>query len=296
MKLLLSISCLALAFCVSAQQTGKIEYKQLGISFTVPDGWVGQEGEGVFLIASQTEPGFILVTTHGHKTLDAIKAEARQGIQDANGTNLQLEGDLETLSKTAVAGNYNGTVEWQAARCYAVGMLNPHGYGVSILAVAATNIFSDKYKQLALKVKNSVKFAKPEIGPEVEKWKNLLSGVKLTYMESYSSNSYTDGGVSGGYSINKELDLCSQGYFLYYGSSNVSLGSDVSSAYNSSNKGGHGEWEIAQNASGGPILRLNFYNGEVWEYNLSLIDEKVHLNGSRYFRTWTGEYAPNCGG
>ncbi len=277
-----------------AQQTGKVEYKHLGISFQIPDGWIGQEGDGVYLIASQTEPGLVLITTHEYKTLEELKTQARIGIQEANGTSLALQSEIEQLSPTAIGAVYSGTVEWQPAKCYAIGLLNPQGSGLTILAMAQANQYSDKFKNLAMQVKNSASFAKPETGPIVDQWKQHLSGVKLTYMESYSSPSYTDGGISGGYNLKKEIDLCSQGYFLYSGRNNMSMGSDVSSAYSNSKQGGHGQWEVAVNVAGEPVLKLTFYNGEVWEYTLSLIDEKVHLNGEKYFRTMSGEYAPNC--
>ncbi|MEE9373884.1 MAG: hypothetical protein V3V00_12610 [Saprospiraceae bacterium] len=32
---------------LNAQETGIVNYKQLGLSFEIPSGWVGQETEGV---------------------------------------------------------------------------------------------------------------------------------------------------------------------------------------------------------------------------------------------------------
>jgi len=128
----------------------------------------------------------------------------------------------------------------------------------------------------------------------VEKWKYELSNVKLTYMDSYYSPSYSDGGISGGYESKKVFDLCKAGYFHYYGSDNTALGGDYASGYSAGSSRGSGSWDVIANAAGQPVLQLKFNGGEVWEYRIEMKDKKLFLNGDRYYRTWSGEYAPSC--
>lgn len=300
-------TCLLLLFCIfslSAQQTGKITFDQLGIAFTIPTGWVGQEGDGMYLLGSNSVPGLVLLLPQDYPDLNTLKRELQAGYADQMGSNLQLSGGLEALDATAYGGVYQGYLEGAPARGYVIGVLNPKGAEVIILAITTTQAYSQAQVQAAKAVRNSLEFFAPNVaaapaapgnsaGSPAE-WTQLLGGTKLTYMESYSSSSYTDGGISGGYSIEKTFDLCVEGYFKHSGSDNMSLGGDYSSGYSSSNSRGSGQWKVVSNAQGQAILRFEFYNGTVWEYVLSMQDKKLFLNNHRYYRTWTGDYAPNC--
>jgi len=273
-----------------SQVTGTVELKSLGIRFTIPAGWFGQEGDGAYLLGSNSEPGLIIMTLHDYQTVDELKAEASAGIHDHNGTNLQLKGDLQAIKENGVAGEFGGTLEWQQARVFIAGLTNPHGKGVTVMATTDEMNYSDRYRALALEIVNSIHFSKPETAPVVEEWKTTLKNSRLTYMDSYSSS-------GGGYSNEEVIDLCGQGHFNYRQSSDMSI--DTGGAFGSSHgRGkGSGNWEVVGDGANGALLRLNFYSGEVYEYKLSYEDKKTFLNGYRYFRTYAqagAEYAPEC--
>ncbi len=281
-----------------AQQTGKVTYETLGIAFTIPEGWVGQALEDGFIIGHQSEPGFILLSTHNEKTLEALKQTAVSGIYDqANGIMLQMEGQIEAIGSNAVGATFNGSMGGQAAKAYVIGMLNSYGTGVTIMTAVAQVQYSSRYKELALGIARSVEFSKPVIPPVANEWRSNLANTRLTYMDSYTSIDYSDSNVAtgGGYSNEKVIDLCEQGYFKYSSSSNMSVtgGTNVS-GYQSSQGKGSGTWEVRADAAGNPILVLNFYDGNVNEYTITNPDRKLHLNGDRYYHTWTGENKPDC--
>ncbi|MCB0630958.1 MAG: hypothetical protein R2824_29215 [Saprospiraceae bacterium] len=293
-----SITLLALLISTSlfGQATGKVEYKHLGVSFTIPDGWMGQEAEMGYLIASNNIPGLILLMPHDQPyTVEQLKTQAQAGLNEGNGTNLQMSGAISELTSNAVGAEFNGTLEWQPAKAYIIGMSNPHGYGLSIMAITTSDKYNDSYPGYAKAVMKSVQFSQPESKEDIGEWKEWMKGVKLTYMESYSSISPgVDGMTGGGYSFSKEIDLCSAGYFIYYGSSNISTGSDNSSAYSNSKDSGNGSWDIRVGPDGNPVLVLSFNTGETASYTLTYKDKKLYLNGTRYFRTKEGQYAPSC--
>jgi hypothetical protein len=268
-----------------AQKTGRVDYKFLGISFTIPDGWVGQESDAALVIGSYTTPGMIVVTTHEAKTMEQLRMEARQPMQDGNGTNLMITGQLEDLGSNAIGGDLSGTMQYQAIKGYAIGVVNPHGSGVLIMTAALPAEYSDALKQAAMNIKNSLQFRQPETGQIVQQWKAQVGGRRLTYMDSYYSPSYTDGGISGGYSSETIIELCNSGDFYHSAKSDVSASGAGVSALGYSNGQGQGKWEIKVNATGGPILQLNFYNGEVYTYDLTFQDKYLHMNGRKYFRT-----------
>ncbi|GAB5553477.1 MAG: hypothetical protein Sapg2KO_30680 [Saprospiraceae bacterium] len=281
---------------VNAQQTGKVDYKVLGINFTIPNGWVGQEGEGMFVMGSNTIPGVILMTTNEATTMEQMKQEARVGIVDQAGTNLQLSGDFDAVGTNGIGAEFLGTLEFQAAKAYVIGLLNPFGQGVTIMAVTLKDKYTNDHKSAAITLAKSLQFKKPAYGPIAEQWKKDLNGVRLTYMSSYSSVDYSNPNYTsgGGYSTKKVIDLCPQGYFTYNGSHSMNIDASGSTASSNGTGKGAGTWKVIANTSGQAVLQLNYYDGAVSEYVLTTEDGKTMLDGTRYFRTWTGENAPDC--
>jgi len=301
MKLLQIYTLLTLvSWCVmlNAQDTGTITYEQLGLSFKIPDGWRGQMYEDSYIIGHPSKPGFILLSTHSATSLAMLEQEAQVGMVDqANGISLRLSGNTEKVGSNGLAGTYEGTMGGRAAKAFVIGLLNPHGMGLLIMSTTTLEQYTDMYSALAIEIANSVQFSAPVQPPIADEWKNSLADTRLTYMESYSSVDYTDPNIAtgGGYSRKEVIDLCGAGYFKYASSSNMSVtgGIGVSGLQGSSGKGA-GTWEVSANASGAAVLVLKFYGGEVYEYVISYPDRELHLNGRRYFHTWTGENKPDC--
>lgn len=296
LRSLLTLLLLCLASLLFSQATGKITYKHLGLSFNIPEGWLGQENEMGYLMASNTIPGIILLLPHDQVySLAQIKVQAKAGLNEANGTNLQLAGPLADLGNEAVGGEFIGTLEGQPAKAFIIGMHNPHGLGMTIIAITTTEQYNADYAGYAKAVKNSIQFQKPESKEDIGEWKDFMKNVKLTFMESYSSSSPgVDGMTGGGYSMRKEIDLCGKGYFIYYGSSNISTGSDNSSLSSNDKTNGNGSWDVVVGSDGTPTLVLTFNNGETAAFSLTYQESKLYLNGTRYFRTMEGDYAPSC--
>jgi hypothetical protein len=279
---------------VSAQITGHVNYQKIGIELDIPDGWYGQETENGLILGSQSIPGLVSISTHNYTKQQLIN-QAKQGIYDQNGTSLQLAGQLMDIDENTVGGVFNGMLEYQNARAFIIGKSNPTGgLGVTILTATLTNMYTEEHENVTMQISNSIKFTKIDRSSELKEWKDWLSNVRLTYMDSYYSSDYTDGGVSGGYSSEETIDLCAKGYFNFNSSSDVSVsGSGVSGlAYGSD--AGAGNWDIQIGATGDFVLVLTFHSGEQNTYTLTFEDQKLYLNGYRYFRTTEGEYAPRC--
>ena len=266
-----------------SQQTGKVDYPYLGVSFTIPSGWLGQEVESGYIMGSNTEAGFILMMTHEAKTLDELKREASKGIQEEGGTALSLAGDIQQVGPSGVGAQFSGTLEWNPATAYIVGVINPFGYGVTVIAVTNPPSYSTRYEELAREVANSIQFAKPKESPVVKEWKEALKGAKLTYLSSYDGSGY---GSYGGTSTTREILLCSDGSFSYYYNSSMSLDTGGASAFSNSNDGGQGSWSVETATDGEAILMLEFTDGREFSYDIGYKDNKTFLNDTRYFRTY----------
>ncbi len=293
------------------QDTGQKSFPALGITLTIPNNWVGQENEIGYAMGSYTEPGLIMVIPHQTRELDQLKQEARQGLADEQGTMLQLHGDLDAFGAQGIQAHFQGTISWQPAKAYAVGLINPHGgTGITILAISTVDQFTDMHKTLPQTIAESVIFEKVATsvssinkstnvaGAGSADWAALLQNARLTYMNSYYSNSGSYDGYStgGGYSDKEVIDLCAQGYFRHSNSSSLSIdtGGTFGSSYSSGQ--GDGTWKVTRDNQGQAILELTFLNGKVSQYVLALEDGKTFLNGYRYYRTYgtTTDDGPDC--
>jgi len=284
---------------LNAQSTGKVEYKYLGISFTIPEGWVGQEVKGGYLIGHNSEPGFAFLSTAQANSLNEIRMQAQQGIVEAGGTNLQLQGQLESISANSLGGDFTGTLENTSVKAFLIGVINTQGSSVLVMAAATPELYSSIHKDLAVQLAKSLVFSKAEVPPVAAQWQEKFTNAKLTYMDSYYSSGSSYGGYStgGGYSMKREIHLCAQGYFKYTGSSSTSIDTGGAFGSSSGSTAGDGNWEIVGNQNGEAVLRLNYHNGDVYEYTLAYQDNKTLLNGERYYVTYASsgeDYAPDC--
>jgi hypothetical protein len=271
----------------SPQNPNEIVDKELGVRFTPPKGWIAQKNASGYLLGSQTEKGVIVMTGNEYSSLEQMRAAAQQGLVDANGTNLQLVGEIVTIGKKMLGAPYQGMVEGQPAKAYAVGLLSPLG-GISIIAMVETASYSEKYAEYVKAIAKSMQFFKPEVPPIAEQWKRDLSGVKLTYLWSYYSGGSSDGSYAGG-SQKTEIHLCPQGHFKYFDSNQMAVDGGYSSGYNASTYGGgkdqgHGTWDVTARGQT-PMLVLKFNDGRVKQFQISYENKKFYLDGNRYFRT-----------
>lgn len=299
--LLLALLLLAFALFTPANAqsplTGAVSNAVLGVSFTAPDGWIGQETPAGYLYGSYTEPGIILVLTHELTNLDALRAEAQQGLQDENGTALFPSSPLESLGDNGLGGDFSGTIEGEQVQAYVAGFISPHGGpGVTVMAATSPGQFTDAHRAHVRGVGRSLRFSKPDTGPVTAQWQQLLAGTRLTYLWSHYS-----GGVDGAYVGGSErivIDLCPQGYFNYAGNSSVAAdagfgGGSTASGFSSGNNEGSGSWQVAARGAQ-PLLRLSFHDGTVREYALTQGPKgETLLDGERYFRTTSSDSDPS---
>lgn len=262
-----------------SQLSSKVSLPFAGVEFTIPKGWVGQETDAGYILGSHTEAGAIFLTTHQMTSVESLKQEAMNGFQEDGGTQLMIEGSPETLGQASIACVYSGTLQGQPVKAYAVGLVNPHGNGVTILSVTTPELFSERHRQLAQEIAGGMRFFKAEKAPIVDEWKQALTNARLTYMESYNTQ-------GGGYSDKIVIDLCATGAFRH--SKRYQMGIDTGGAYASDHNAsqGSGSWTVSQDGAGNPILELTFNDGQVQAYTLQYVDDKTLLNGTRYFRTY----------
>ncbi|WP_194775110.1 hypothetical protein [Pararhodonellum marinum] len=275
-----------------AQMTGKVIRENLGLEFTIPEGWMGQETDEAIILGSNQVAGFVYLTLHEHETMADIQQELRQGFSDGTTTHMMPTGVFEDFDLNMVGVTFEGTMEGQAAKAFVVAILNPEGYGISMMAATEANLYNTDYESVAKTIARSFRFKKMESEGEIAAWKQKLSNQALNYISSYSS------GSSGGTSAESKIDLCPNGLFTFRSTSQLSV--DVGGAFGSSSSqdGGTGTWEIVSNKRGGAKLMMFFDDGRAWEYELTSNDQgHTFLNGRRYFVIGPNDpngRGPNC--
>lgn len=267
-----------LSFVAWSQISGKVSLPYAGLEFIIPEGWVGQETESGYLLGSNSEAGAIFLSGHENSSLESLKQEAMRGIQE-EGMILRMEGEPRIVRQNGIAGSYSGSLQGQAVEGYAVGLINPYGGGVSVLVLTTPEMFMERHRQLVDEIAATMRFFQAEKAPIVDEWKQALTNARLTYMESYSSQ-------GDGYSDKVVIELCSAGYFKHSKRYNMGIDTGGASASDHNASQGSGSWDVVQDASGNPVLQLNFSHGEVMGYTLQYVNEKTLLNGRRYFRTY----------
>ncbi len=288
------LCCLLFRSAAQTPLEGPIDYPQLGISFTVPAGWVANESEGLIYLGSEKAAGLILMSIHELRTMEELEASLGEGFSE-DGIELFAIGKAEVLRPDVATMEYNGKIEDGSAGGLGIAMLNPHGNGISIVALSLEKTDLGPVRSAAMALMESVRFRKVEYtGPSAEHWRRHLTNTRLTRIEGYSSPGATEGTIGGGYSSEVRIDLCAEGFTLN-GNSLVSAGGADVSGSSGGRTSSEGKWDVVAAPNGSPLLQLDHANGERSEFKLDEDRGKVYLNGERWYRTWEGEHAPDCG-
>ncbi len=291
-KLVNILGCLFLcAMSAHAAQTGKVDYPYLGIQLLVPEGWQGAESDDMFVMGSTTKPGLLAIMSNEAKSLEQLKSEADRGVSE-EGILLKRSSDFIKIGAEGLGAEFKGRIEGEQAKAFIIGLLNPFGSSVTIVAVTTEARYTDEYKELAMEISDSVGFAIPQDTTETKDWREGLKGKRLTYMYSRSDTgpSYSDstGNVYGsysGYNTTTTFDLCRDGTFSYHHSSQSSFDNVGGFGVAAGRDKSLGTWKVSTRADGGSILEFQYPNGEEAEYELTYDKGKTLLNGTRYFRT-----------
>jgi hypothetical protein len=297
MRISLGIFLLLVSIDMSAQIQGPVNYKHLGIAFEIPGGWVGQQTDNGLTMGSYTEPGMLIFSLGEYQTETRLFQELQNSYADENGTRLFLVHPPVRIRENVYEVEMAGTIQWEPAKAYGIVQLNPLGKDPSFLYITSPEQFTSENRRIVNKIHGSLKLFRPETGELTNQWKEFLSNVRLTYLDSYYSGPSTAGGAYVGGSSKTEIDLCPQGYFLFNSSSQVVGGSAGASLGSSNGNNGHGQWQVDVGVSGNAVLRLQFYTGENREYVITGQDnsgEVIYLDNAKYFRTRGGQYAARC--
>lgn len=176
-----------------------------GYKFRKPATWNHQNEAGYILLGSTTIPGLIIVFPHQSNDIRGLISEMHQGLQE-EGISLSLTGQVQQQSGTTANAYYQGVVQGEQARGYGIGLLNPNGAGIFILAVSTPDKLGNEIIAAANTICQNTTFFIPRAGdPNLVQhfsgewaWTN---GYRTEWMTFYPDGTYTDQ-YEAGYSGN----------------------------------------------------------------------------------------------
>jgi hypothetical protein len=260
----------------------RVTDEQLGFSFVPPAGWKVQKQPQGYLLGSDTLKGFILVTPHNFSSLEQIRAEASQGLVDAqSGIQLMPAGGFQPVGANGLAGEFSGMFQGQMAKAYSIALLSPQGGGVTVLAAVTADGYTAEYPRAVQSIAASVQFAPAQAGGG-----GLMQWIAGKYW-SYSS--------SGGYSSERTVHLCPDGRYFDSAESSASgsfdgraSGSDWGTASQSQ---GVARWKIRGSQQQG-VITILYPDGTSQEVAYQATGEQgvFMIEGRKY--AYAGP--PNC--
>lgn len=253
--------------------TGKIyTAPDNAFQFNLPKDWVAQVLEnGSYLIGHNTKAGFIMVMPHEYVSVAQMQQESIQGIQE-DGISLMPVSEFQAYGNQGLMVDFGGTIQGQPVKSNAIGLVSPHGGGLTILTAVRSDLYSADYLTLIQTIANSVSFSKPKVTAAASNWKTRITNKRLLYMNT-----------SNGFSDKITIDLCDSGQFGYNSNSSGMSGGATTLTYAGQN-GGQGTWKVTSRGQQN-VLVLSFHNGEIYEYQLTKRASmgQVNLDDRRYF-------------
>lgn len=248
-----------------------------GLRFRIPAGWqLAQQDEESWIFGSTALPGLVLVWELELATLAELRAVVSQEIVD-DGLRLSPRGAPEEMGSATLGVEVEGTLGDAQVRGYAVGVISPHGSGVTILAVTEPERYEAGHRSAALELAESVRFRPPPVFGDQAWWQSTLSGQRLVRMSRTSSQG------AGGSTSRTVVTLCRDGRAGYFYTYQMSMSVPGVSASDSSRDEGEGRWEVVQRG-GSHVLVMPLSDGRVLEWALSYQNDRIHMDGREFLR------------
>ncbi len=256
----------------------RVESTGDGVSFVVPDEWLGglPPGSAAFMFASNTRAGLGLAIMRQATSWQEIEAFLNQPQDLGEGVVLYPGSAGQRTERGYEIGLANAMYAG-----HAIGRLGANGNGI-VVFFGGPAADRDYYARLAYGTAASVAFAAPRESATAQQWQGYLAGMMLKRMDSYYSGSF-DGSYVGG-SSSETLHLCSDGSYAYFSSSSVSAdGGAGVTGYGGSGGGDAGQWSV-EAIGDRPVLSLRSQNGEFSQHALEVRGNDTYVDGERAFR------------
>lgn len=278
------------------EQGKRISDPEMGIAFTVPEGWNAVKQGGGYILGSDTLKGFLLILPHGYSNLEQMSAEAAEGIIDENsGILLYPSSELRKFGGNGLQGEFRGSIQDRETSAYAVGLISRKGGGVTVLSAVESASFTEAYRQYARSVASSLTFDVAAAGEGIGAEKGTGTspeGTDASLMRYFQGKyySYSSGStIYGGSGTERQVMLCPNGSFYDSYESSASGQGEWGGA---TARQGRGRWAIRGSKAEG-IITVTYPDGSSNRVPYRVTGEEgvILFNGVKF--AYAG--APECG-
>jgi len=249
-----------------------LQAPEFGISFLLPAGWVGglPPDSEFFIMQHPSYQAYVLASLD-ELTLTEAQQLMAAPINLGDGIVMRPAGEVATEGVTLRA-DYSVSGTPQPLEGQVVTIIGDHGYSAYFVVAAAPDDF-EAVKAAVVNMSESVRLTAPVAAPApaAGSWQEQLAGKKLSWF--YTTSGYTE---------EDYMWLCPDGRFFRSADSG-GFGGGASGAFSGRYAG---RWEASGNAQVG-TLTLQYNDGDVGSYELTIEDEKLYLDGKRWFREYT---------
>jgi len=274
----IAITLLLSIMIVNAQSNRRVDLREFGLSFEIPDGWSGGIENDLYLLGHYSVPGMIILSENTSKDAKQLKALALKGISE-EGIQLYPKGEFKIRGNDRVEGFYEGIFNGSKVRVFSIGLINQLGSGLNISIITEKAKFGDIHIREAEKLAKSVNFFRIIESPNTKFWKERLVGQQLKYLRTRTSSD--SGSGSSGQSDTRIIKLFNNGTFSYYSSSSNSYWGQSGSDTRRSRDQNIGRYKI-YTVNNRSYLELKA-GDKTLEYELTKSQENhTLLNGDRF--------------
>lgn len=254
---------------VQYQGATVLQAPEYGISFTLPAGWAGMLPPGIeyFVMQHRSLQAYVLAGLD-ELTLSEAQQLMSENIDLGDGIVMWPAGEVTTEGVT-IKADYSVSGAPQPLQGQVTTIIGDHGYSMYFVIAAAPADF-EATKAEVERMSASVRLVPPAAAPApaAGSWQEQLAGRKLSHF--YTASGYTE---------ENYIWLCGDGRFFRSANSG-GFGGGASGAFSSRYAG---RWDASGDAVSG-TLTLTYNDGSTTTYTLTIEDEKLFLDGGRYFR------------
>jgi hypothetical protein len=261
------------------QDSNVVEYKSMGMRFTIPQNWEGKESKGMYLLNSKNNEGIVMIRSFPFADINTLKAQFSEGLEVENGFFLAPTEPIVTVGNRRFQGKFSGLINFTPVVAYLAVLKGEQQQTVLIVSANDKEKYTIEQESIAKEIAGSFEFYSPVMPSLVDEYMDLLVDTRLIYT-SLSEDDKSVDNKSFGYREKTTIMLCRTGSFVY---NNFTSGNE-STAVASGNNTLTGQWNIIKDVDNYTILRLNFNDGDRLDFNIEYLEGQIYLNEDKYIR------------
>lgn len=269
-----------------------VQSSGLGLALTIPAGWLGTLPQGVeaLILKKQNAQDTILIQAEQIDKPSLVAMMNQPIMLDAGLTLIPIGKAVEEAE--VITGQYSVTGQYANSKAQIKSLIGKHGISVALIGIG----FSQGEPEKSLnQLGKTITFTAPQVAQQANPARSTGSGTSWSdYMRGRYIVFYYTG---SGYHEEDHIWLCSDGTY-YRSNSSGGFGGGASGASGGQANGG---WQVTGTMPADGVLTLTtgpgVFRGDTtfgsWEeatgpsqasFTLSLQDNKLYLNGSKWFR------------